>query len=167
LRRKEVIGKKMLAAPSDFCYESGTSHIMRTFAKSLFFVLLAAWAGGAICAAQDSPPANTPTAKPPAITTKMSGRRFSGVILTVDSKAKTFTLQAADKVGIGVTDKTRIVMAKKPAKFEILAAGQVVTGLERQDASGKWLADTLNVGDQRQVLAEPPPKVVIAPEKKK
>jgi hypothetical protein len=76
-------------------------------------------------------------------------------------------LQAADKVGIGITDKTKIVMAKKPATFEMLAAGQVVTGLERQDASGKWLADTLNVGDQRQVLAEPPPKVVVAPEKKK
>ena len=113
---------------------------------------------------------NTPhlsTTNPPATATKMPSRRFSGKILSVDIKAKTITLQGGAKAVVGVTDKTKIIKAKKPATFDVLAADQAVSGIERLDASGKWLAETLDVGDPRAALDAPVPKAVIAPEKKK
>ena len=152
----------MLAARFRFCYNAGIIHNMKTFAKSACFVLLSAWAGSAICMAQANPPAAAAT-NPPAAVKKMTNRRFSGKILTVDSKAKIIYLQGDAKVGIGITDTTRIILAKKPATFDVLNAGDPVTGVEQLGSDGKWLAQTVNVGDQRQVLAEPVPKKVVAP----
>jgi len=138
---------------------------MKTFAKSACLVLLAAWAGNAVSSAQTNPPAAT--TNPPAAATKMTTRRFSGKILSVDIKAKTITLQGGAKAVVAITDKTKIIRAKKPATFDVLAADQAVTGIEQRDAAGNWQAETLNVGDPRQLLTEPPPKVIIAPDKKK
>ena len=49
---------------------------------------------------------------------------------------------------IGITDKTRIIKAKKPGPttFDDLAADQEVTGIEPMDAAGKWQAETLDRG---------------------
>ena len=137
---------------------------MKTFAKSACFVLLAAWAGGATSLAQTTPPAATTTNRP-AAATKLPSRRYSGKIFSVDSKAKTITLQGGVKIVISITDKTRIIKAKKPATFDVLAADQAVTGIERLDAAGKWYAETLNVGDPRKPLDEPVPKTFVAPAK--
>jgi len=135
---------------------------MKTFAKSACLVLLATWAGSAMSLAQTTPPAATPTNRP-AAATKLSSRRFSGKILSVDSKAKSITLQGGAKIVIVINDKTRIIKAKKPATFDVLAADQAVTGIERLDAAGKWSAETLNVGDPRQILDEPVLKTFVPP----
>jgi hypothetical protein len=116
--------------------------------------------------AATNPPATAAT-NPPVAATRMPSRRFAGKVLSVDAKAKTVTLQGGAKAVIRINDKTRIIKSKKPATFDVLAADQAVSGIERLDASGKWNAETLDVGDPRQVLAEPAPKVVVAPDKKK
>ena len=139
---------------------------MKTIAKSACLVLLAAWAGSALSSAQTNPPAAS-APNPPAAGAKLTNRRFSGKILSVDSKAKTILLQGGAKAVIAVTDKTKIIKAKKPAAFDVLAANQEVSGIERLNADGIWQAETLNVGDPRRVLTEPAPKVVIAPDKPK
>jgi len=139
---------------------------MKTFAKTACFVLLVTCAGSAMSLAQTAPPAAT-TAKPPAAAVKTLSRRFAGKILSVDAKAKTVALQGPAKVVLVLTDKSVITKVKTPATFDALAADQPVTGIERQDASGKWQVESLHVGDPRQLLTEPAPKVVIAPEKKK
>jgi hypothetical protein len=157
----------MLAFGAGFCYSGKTIHIMKTFANSACLVLLAAWAGNAVSPAQTAPPAAAPATNATAAAARMPSRRFSGKILTVDTTAKTITLQGAAKVVVGITDKTKITRAKKPATFDVLAADQAVVGIERQDAAGLWHAETLNVGDPRQLLTEPAPKVVIAPDIKK
>ena len=98
---------------------------MKTLAKSACLVLLAAWAGSATSPAQTPSPA-APSTNRPAAATKLPSRRFSGKILSVDSKAKTITLQGGAKIVILITDKTRIIKAKKPALFDALAAAQAV-----------------------------------------
>ncbi len=136
---------------------------MKTFAKSACFFLLAAWAGSTTSLAQTSAPAQATNR--PAAATKLPARRFSGKILSVDSKAKSIALQGGVKIVILITDKTRIIKAKTPATFSALAAEQAVTGIERLDAAGKWYAETLNVGDPRQPLQEPVLKTFVAPVK--
>lgn len=137
---------------------------MNTFAKSTCLVLLAAWAGSATSLAQPAPSATTPTNRP-ATAAKKPTRRFSGKILSVDSKTMTITLQGEAKIQVGLTDKTRIIKAKKTATFDALAADQAVTGIEHLESTGKWLADTLNVGDPRQPLDEPITKTFVPPPK--
>jgi hypothetical protein len=159
--QKEDDGKKMLAARGWFCYCRRTIHIMRTFSKSACLVLLAAWAGSALSSAQTNPAAATTNS--PAAATKMPTRRFSGKILSVDVKAKTITLQGGAKAVVVITDKTRIIKAKKPAAFDALAADQAVTGIEQMVAAGIWQAETLTVGDPRGLLEAPVPKTFVAP----
>jgi hypothetical protein len=158
---------------------------MKTFAESACLVLLAAWAGGTIAPAQTNlPPAavtnRTPIAPPPAAkphvsssaaitnpptpVTRVPSRRYSGKILTVDTKTQIITLQGGEKAGIGITTNTTIFKDKKRAAFDALAVGQSVSGMERRDAAGKWQAETLNVGDTRLVLDEP--EVIVAPDSK-
>jgi len=132
---------------------------MKTFAKTACLILLAGWSGSATAPAQTNQPAATTTNRPgPA--TKLPSRRFGGNILSVDSKAKTITLQGGIKIVIAITDKTRIIKAKKPATFDALAAGQAVTGIEQLNG-GKWQAQTLNVGDPRQIPDEPVGKTFV------
>lgn len=119
-------------------------------------MLLVTWAGSAPSLAQPARPASTTNSLP---------RRFSGKIASVDNKTKTIILQGAAKVEIVITDQTKIVKAKKPAAFDALTAGQMVNGRERLDTTGKWEAETVNVGDQRQPLAEPIPKTFVVPNK--
>jgi hypothetical protein len=135
---------------------------MNTFAKSACLVLLAAWAGSAGSSAQTTPPAASIN-NPPGPATKMPSRRFSGKILSVDLKTKTITLQGGAKAVIGVTDNTRIIKAKKPATFDVLAANQLVSGIERLNAAGIWQAESLDVGDPRELLEIPVPKTFVAP----
>ncbi len=132
---------------------------MKTFTKTACLILLAGWSGSATTQAQTNAPAATTTNRP-ATMTKLPSRRFSGDIQSVDSKAKTITLQGGIKIVIAITDKTRIIKAKKPATFDVLAAGQAVTGIE-QLAAGKWQAQTLNVGDPRQIPDEPVGKTFV------
>jgi len=149
-----------LRAPS--CYHDKTIHIMNTFAKGACLALLAAWAGSASSMAQAIPSVTTAT-NPATPGGRLPSRRFSGKILTVDTNAKTVTLQGGANVVFGITDQTRIIKAKKPATINDLAPDQKISGIERLDASGKWQAETLDVGAPRAPLAAPVPKVVIAP----
>jgi hypothetical protein len=157
---------------------------MKTFANIACLVLLAAWAGGATPPAQTNlPPGVTnrtpivapPTAKPhvsgsaaitnpPAPVTRVPSKRYSGKILTVDTKTQILTLQGGEKAGIGISTNTVILKDKKKAAFDALAVGQSVSGMERRDATGKWLAETLNVGDTRLILDEP--EVLVSPDTK-
>jgi hypothetical protein len=157
---------------------------MKTFAKIACLVLLAAWAGGATAPAQTTlqpgvtnraPIVAPPTAKPhvsgsaaitnpPAPVTRVPSKRYSGKILTVDTKTQIITLQGGEKAGIGITTNTMILKEKKKAAFDALAVGQLVSGMERRDAAGKWLAETLNVGDSRLILDEP--EVLVSPDTK-
>jgi hypothetical protein len=159
---------------------------MKTFAKSACLILLAAWAGGTMALAQTNLPpaaltnrppivAPPPAAKPhvsssaaitnpPAPVTRVPSRRYSGKILTVDAKTRIITLQGGEKAGIGITTNTMILKDKKRAAFDALAVGQSVSGMERRDATGKWQAETLNVGDTRLVLDEP--EVIVSPDSK-
>jgi hypothetical protein len=133
---------------------------MNTFVKTVCFVLLAAWGGSAVALAQTPPPAAGATNRP-AATTKLPSRRYSGKIQSVDSKAKTITLQGGIKIVITITDNTRIIKAKQPATFDVLATNLTVTGIEQLDATGKWQAQTLNVGDPRQIPDEPVGKTFV------
>ena len=133
---------------------------MNTFVKTVCFVLLAAWGGSAVALAQTPPPAAGATNRP-AATTKLPSRRYSGKIQSVDSKAKTITLQGGIKIVITITDNTRIIKAKQPATFDVLATNLTVTGIEQQDPTGKWLAQTLNVGEMRQIPDEPVGKTFV------
>jgi hypothetical protein len=132
---------------------------MKTLAKTFCFVLLAAWGGSAVAPAQTPPPAPASTNQP--ATTKLPSRRFSGKIQSVDVKARTITLQGGGKVVIAITDKTRIIKARAPATFDVLATNLTVTGIEQQDPTGKWLAQTLNVGEMRQIPDEPVGKTFV------
>ena len=155
-------GKKMLALRALVWYHEKTSHIMKPFAKSACCLLLAAWAGNASSMGQALPSATAAT-NPITAGSRMPTRRFSGKILSVDTNAKTVALQGGAKAVLGITDQTKIIKAKKPATINDLAPDQAVTGIERLDASGKWLADSLDVGDSRAPLEAPVPKTVIAP----
>lgn len=155
-------GKKMLALRALVCYQEKTIHIMKPFAKCACYVLLAAWAAGASALAQALPSVTSAT-NPVAPGGRMPSRRFSGRILTVDTNAKTVALQGGANVVFGITDQTRIIKARKPATINDLAPDQEISGIERLDASGKWQAETLDVGAPRAPLAAPVPKVVIAP----
>jgi hypothetical protein len=150
---------------------------MKTFSKGVCLVLLAAWAGGGVSLAQTNLPPGTPANRtnatpsltsrtgvsrtttitnPPAPVTRVRTQRFSGKILTVDTNAQRVTLQGGEAAGIGVTATTKIMKDKKAATIAALAPGQSVSGMERRDATGKWQADTLNVGDTRQPSEEEP-----------
>jgi len=107
----------------------------------------------------------TTITNPPTPVSRVPSRRYSGKILTVDSKTQIITLQGGDKAGIGVTGRTRIVKDKKPAAFADLAAGQSVSGMARRDITGKWLADTLTVGDTRQPTEEEATVIPLAADK--
>ena len=112
-------------------------------------------------AARTPPPPAAGATNRPAATTKLPSRRFSGKIQSVDVKAKTITLQGGGKVVIAITDNTRIIKARAPATFDVLATNLTVTGIEQQDPTGKWMAQTLNVGDPRQIPDEPVGKTFV------
>jgi hypothetical protein len=162
---------------------------MRTFSKSAWLVLLVALAGGVTSLAQTNPPAalgtnkssalvtftsrnpvsskDTITNTPKPATTRVTSRRYSGKILSVDTNARVITLQGGEKAGIGIPADTKIVKDKQPATIVALAVGQSVSGMERRDRAGNWLADTLNVGDARQPAWEEEPTVIpVAADKK-
>ena len=164
MRRQDEFEKKMLALRGlILLLRQGKLRMrMKTFFKCACLILLAAWAGSAASLAQTNSP-SAATNQPAAAMKRPL--RYGGKILTVDSNAKTIMLQGEGKVVIGLTDKTKIIKDKKPATFDVLAADQAVTGLGHKDAAGKWMADTLNVGDPRQPLAEPVLKTFVAPPK--
>jgi hypothetical protein len=162
---------------------------MRTFSKSAWIVLLAALAGGVTSPAQTNPPAALTNSKPSGLltftsrnaesskatitntpkpmTTRVTSRRYSGKILSVDTNANVITLQGGETAGIGITGNTKIVKDKQPATIAALAVGQSVSGMERRDRTGKWQADTLSVGDARQPAWEEEPTVIpVAADKK-
>jgi hypothetical protein len=138
---------------------------MQKLAQSACLVLLAGWIGSDTSPAQTNLPAPGNTNRPTVVRRNM--RRFSGKILSVDSKAKTITLMES-KLVIGISDTTTISKAnttksRKRSTFADLAADQLVTGMYHQDSDGKWQADTLIVGDPRQPLDQPVPKTFVAP----
>jgi len=155
-------GKKMLVLRALTCYHDKTSHIMNTFAKGACLALLAAWAGSASSMGQAIPSATAAT-NSFAPGSKMPSRRFSGKILTVDTNTKTVVLQGDAKAEFGITGQTKIIKGRMAATINDLAPDQAVSGIERLDASGKWQAETLDVGAPRAPLEAPVPKVVIAP----
>jgi hypothetical protein len=184
MRPWKQFAKKMLATRRRLWYQQATFLIMKTFAKSACLVLLTAWGGVGSSLAQTNVPPSTnfpqlygdskanpaPNAahpgaitNPPSATAKPVAKRFSGKILSLDSKTKTMTLEDPSNVGIAINDQTKIIKARKTAAFADLAAGQQVVGMERQDAAGHWYAVSLNVGDPRQILDEPIPKTFIPP----
>jgi len=125
--------------------------IARCAARILAFVC-----AGTVALAQTAPAQPTPTTPRPA------PHRYSGKITTIDPKTKSLTI-LPDKLVINLTDTTKIVKLKAPAKFEDLMVGETVTGFDHKDAAGNWVADSLNVGPARQVLDAPAPKTFIAP----
>jgi hypothetical protein len=129
---------------------------MKTFTKCAAQILLAAVVGSTTCLAQTAP------AQPVPATTRPAPHRFSGKVTTIDPKAKIVTIQP-DKLLIAVTDTTKIIKLKVAAKFGDLAVGDTITGFDHKDASGNWVADSLNVGQARQVLDAPAPKTFVAP----
>jgi hypothetical protein len=109
---------------------------------------------------------NFTISNPPVPTTRVPSRRYSGKLLGVDTNAHLITLQGGEKAGIGITDKTQIVKDKQMTNINALAVGMSVSGMERRDATGKWNAETLNVGDTRQPMEEEPTVIPVAANKK-
>jgi len=127
---------------------------MKKLVRTALLIFLGAWSSYGIATAQTAPPASSDTNKP-AASSRPRTQRFSGTILSVDSKVKSITLQGANKPVVFITDKTRIIKARQAATFDVLTTNQAVTGFEQQDPSGKWIAQSLNVGDPRQIPDAP------------
>ena len=114
-----------------------------------------------VCAAtvafgQTTPPAPTQAVPKP------RPHRYSGKITAVDAKTKTVTIDP-DKLVILLTDTTKIIKIRTTAKIEDLTVGEMVTGFDHKDPAGNWVADSLNVGQVRQVLDAPITKTFVPP----
>ena len=124
---------------------------MKTIAQCAALTLLIAGAGSTASQAQTAPAGPRPTP-----------HRYSGKLFAVDPKGMSITLQA-DKSVITIADTTKLVKVGKPAKFDDLAVGQTVTGVDHKDTAGNWVADSVNVGAVRQIPDAPAPKAFVAP----
>jgi hypothetical protein len=124
---------------------------MKSFVKRVCVLLLASWAGGNLVMAQTAATAtNKQVATAPRLT-----KRYTGKIASLDAQAKTFILQGAPADPTEVTSDTKITKDKKPATFEELAVGQMVTGAKHQDADGKWVATAVNVAVPKPPTVDP------------
>ena len=82
-----------------------------------------------------------------------------GKIASVDTDAKTFTVTLASGASqtIHITSRTRIRKDGQPATLADAAAGLKVSGTEREDDSGNWVANTVNIGEPKPNPPQPPP----------
>jgi len=89
---------------------------------------------------------------------------FRGTIASVDKTAKTFTLKGPTHQVIGVTSQTKLTKDSKPAVFDDLADGVVVTG-SKQQFGEKWDAKTVKINSGKSAAPSTPPSAPAAPAK--
>jgi hypothetical protein len=72
---------------------------------------------------------------------------FRGKISAVDKTAKTITLEGKEKGRtFQITSATKITKDAKPAVLDDVTVGETVGGLAKENAAGKWVVVSLNVG---------------------
>jgi hypothetical protein len=129
---------------------------MKSFAKiCLVLVTAVVMAASTTHAQTDS--STTTTNNPPA-PAKPKSKPYSGVVASVDSVAKIFTVTSASGTSktLHVTSMTRIKKDGVPATFADVAVGDKVKGAERKDDSGNMVARTINIGDATPKTSPPP-----------
>ena len=102
----------------------------------------------AVSSSQAQTDSTTSTNKAPAAA-KSKYKSYTGKIASVDSDTKTITLQGTSKREIKINSKTKIYNDGQPATLADAAVGLHVTGRERQDADGTWVATTLRIGEPK------------------
>lgn len=97
---------------------------------------------------------NAPAAKP-----KPKGKRYNGKIASIDKDAKTitFTMASGTSHTLKITSKTRIKKDGEDATLDDATVGEHVSGTERQNEAGDWVASTVNIGHPKPKAATPPP----------
>src|SRR5262245_7079423 len=90
------------------------------------------------------PGANDNNSAQPAKPPKAKQKPFRGKVSAVDKDARTFTV-GADNV-YQITSESKLHKEGKPAVFEAVVVGEMVGGLAKENAAGKWEVVTLNIG---------------------
>ncbi len=76
---------------------------------------------------------------------KVKYRPFRGTIKSIETQAKTITLEGAKAQQFQIISETKLNKDGKPITFDQLAKGDRLGGRAREAANGKWDAVTINV----------------------